>query len=296
MSRFVSGRTMRPGTDLIEGIANTGATATGEIISTGTPAAATDLITKGYVDALVLTLPLPGNTVTCAWQAAGDSGAQCNGTFTVPTGVSNIFVQVWGAGGGGGMNCSWKVASPGGGGGYAHKSIAVSAGQIFCYCAGHGGQGGCYPSSKVGQTGCHSVFWGPTSGPSHCVIGCGGCGGSCNGNIYGGRVGCGGCSQGGDLCVQGGDAMQNSCCASCVSKCNNTNCYTPQIFAGGSFLGAPTRYLYICYQLCCPGGKLGCHGCGMPFGGGGFGGISGGYSGGCACGSPGGGGAVVVWF
>jgi len=295
MSRFVSGRTMRPGADLVDGIANTGATATGEIISTGTPVAATNLVTKGYVDALVLTLPLPGNTLTCAWQATGDSGTQCAGTFTVPTGVSNIFVQVWGAGGGGAMNCSWKVGGPGGGGGYAHKSIAVSAGQIFCYCAGHGGQGGCYPSSKNGQTGCHSVFWGPTSGASHCVIGCGGCGGGCNGTTSDFRS-CGGCAQGGDVNIQGGDGHQQSCCSCGVTKCANTLCYTAQIFAGGSFLGAPTRYLYACHSLCCPGATLGGHGCGMPFGGGGFGGLSGFYSGGCACGSSGGGGAVVVWF
>lgn len=295
MSRFVSGRTMRPGADLSDGIANTGATATGEILSTGTPVAATNLVTKAYVDALALTLPLPGNTTACAWIAAGDSGTQCNGTFTVPTGVSNIFVQVWGAGGGGGMNCSWKVGAPGGGAGYAHKSIAVSASQVFCYCAGHGGQGGCYPSSKNGQTGCHSVFWGPTSGASHCVIGCGGCGGGCNGTTYS-RRSCGGCSQGGNVNIQGGEGHQSSCCSCGVTKCANTLCYTAQIFAGGSFLGAPTRYLYACYGLCCPGATLGGHGCGMPFGGGGFGGLSGFYSGGCACGSSGGGGAVVVWF
>lgn len=286
---------MRSGADLSDGIANTGATATGAVISTGTPSAAGDLVTKGYVDALALTLAPAGNTATCNWIGSGD-GVSSNGTWTVPTGVSNIFVQVWGGGGGGAMNCSWKVGGPGGGGGYAHKSIAVTAGQVFCYCAGGGGQGGNYPSSKNGFVGCHSVFWGPTGAPAHCVISCGGCGGGCNGTTYGFRS-CGGCSTGGDICIQGGEGFQNSCCSCGVNKCNGTLCYTPMIFAGGSFMGASTRYLYACRGLCCPGAQLGAiHGCGMPFGGGGFGGLSGFYSGGCACGSSGGGGAVMVWF
>lgn len=295
MSRFISGRTIRPGADLAEGIARTGATATGPILSTGTPSAAGDLVNKTYVDALALTLPLPGNTATCVWQGSCGGDAR-TGTFTVPTGVTNIFVQVWGGGAGGGMNCSWRVGAPGGGGGYTHKSIAVSAGQAFCYCAAGGGCGGSYPNSKVGCKGCDSVFYGPYNvGTNNCLIACGGCGGFCNGTTYGQRA-CGGCSQGGDLCVQGGEGHQTSCCACAVVKCSNTMCYTPSIFAGGSFLGAPSRMLYVCHGMCCPGATLGAEGCGMPFGGGGFGGLSGFYSGGCACGSNGGGGAVVVWF
>jgi hypothetical protein len=294
MSRFVTGRSIRPGQDLSQGIANTGATATGAIVATGAVASNNNLVPKSYVDTLAAALAPPGNTNVFA--VNGTCGADAvTGQFCVPPGVNNIFVQIWGGGGGGAMNCTWKVGAPGGGGGYTHKSIAVTPGQCFCYCAPGGGCGGSYPNSKNGCKGCDAVFWGPIGSAAHCLIACGGCGGFCNGTTYGQRA-CGGCSTGGDLCIQGGDGHQTSCCSCAVNKCRNTQCYTPQIFAGGSFLGAPSRFLHVCQGLCCPGATLGARGCGLPFGGGGFGGISGFYSGGCACGSNGGGGAVMIWF
>lgn len=287
MSRFISGRDLRfVNTDSVP---LSGATVTTAIGSTATPSAANHLVTKSYVDTAVANLPFAGNSLQEVYQG-GVYGTGCAGTWTVPSNVTNIFVQVWGGGGGGGMNCNWKAASPGGGGGYSHRSIPVTGGQVFCYCAGGGGRGGVnYPGAKVGCAGCNSRFCGPTSGGTVCVISCGGSGGSCNGNIYGTRV-CGGLSSGGDINIPGGDGYQFSCCACAVIKCQGApNCYSATIIAGGSFLGAPnSNRLTMC---CCRHPDNGC-----PFGGGGHGGLAGGYSNSCSPGRTGGGGAVIIWY
>jgi hypothetical protein len=54
-------------------------------------------------------------------------------TFTVPSGCSNVFVQAWGAGGGGGHSAT------GGSGGYVSSTFAVTAGQVIdAWIAGGG--------------------------------------------------------------------------------------------------------------------------------------------------------------
>jgi hypothetical protein len=58
-----------------------------------------------------------------------------NGTFTIPEGVSRIFVEAWGGGGGGGLYLG------GGSGGYAAGYFNVSAGQIITINIGQGGEG-----------------------------------------------------------------------------------------------------------------------------------------------------------
>lgn len=68
-----------------------------------------------------------------------------NGTesFTVPPGVTQITVEVWGGGGGGGT--SWvNKYSAGGGGGGAHTIavVGVTPGQLINYIVGSGGPGG----------------------------------------------------------------------------------------------------------------------------------------------------------
>ena len=50
---------------------------------------------------------------------------QAFGTFTVPTGMTSVDIQVWGAGGGG----SQDEGNGGGGGGYAEGTLYVNAGQ-----------------------------------------------------------------------------------------------------------------------------------------------------------------------
>jgi hypothetical protein len=63
---------------------------------------------------------------------------QAFGTFTVPTGMTSVNIQVWGAGGGG----SQDEGNGGGGGGYAEGTLAVTAGQVLYVNAGQGGKSG----------------------------------------------------------------------------------------------------------------------------------------------------------
>lgn len=285
MSRFVSGRDDKNTNNILE---TTGDTATGAIISP-TPTQNNHLATLGYATTAIASIPVASNTLNCVF-VGGYDGAGCDGTWTVPTGVTNIFVQIWGGGAGGAMGCNWKAGAPGGGGGYSHRSIPVTPGQVFCFCAGGGGRGGCqYPGAKRGCTGCNSRFCGPTSGGTVCMIACGASSTSCGGTTFGERS-CGGFSSGGDINIPGGDGIQAGCCSCMINKCATASgCYTPSIWAGGSFLGAQNQRLPTC-GLCSPGR------CGAAFGGGGFGGIFSTYGGQCWCGSSGGPGAVMIWF
>jgi len=62
------------------------------------------------------------------------------GTFTVPTGVSSVDIQVWGAGGNGqGSGPLGRDYRNGGGGGYAEGTLAVTASQTLKVIAGEGG-------------------------------------------------------------------------------------------------------------------------------------------------------------
>lgn len=64
-------------------------------------------------------------------------------TYTVPEGVSKMFVEVIGGGGGGGFadtsGTNWTGGGGGGGGGYAAKIIEVTPGQIIPITVGTGG-------------------------------------------------------------------------------------------------------------------------------------------------------------
>lgn len=66
-----------------------------------------------------------------------------SGTWTVPADVTQITVEVWGAGGGGGGNYSNKDgAGGGGGGGYSRGVFSVTAGNTYTITVGQGGNGG----------------------------------------------------------------------------------------------------------------------------------------------------------
>jgi hypothetical protein len=121
------------------------------------------------------------------------------------------------------------------------------------------------------------------------MVACGGTSASCWGT-WGGIASCGGLASGGDINIPGGWGIQTSCCSCRVNKqCGpGSFCYSPVLMAGGTFLGAPNNRSphCICISPCC----------GLPFGGGGIGGVSGMYSGGCSCGTTGGPGAVTIWF
>lgn len=84
------------------------------------------------------------------YNAASATGISCS--WTVPSGVSSIVIEIWGGGGGGGAApsgvCSER-ASGGGGGAYAKKSLAVTAGSSYTICVGSGGNGGTPTSASV---------------------------------------------------------------------------------------------------------------------------------------------------
>jgi hypothetical protein len=52
-------------------------------------------------------------------------------TWTVPTGVTRIFVKMWGAGGGGGSYGGWRQGAQAGGGGFTHAMFNVVPGEII---------------------------------------------------------------------------------------------------------------------------------------------------------------------
>jgi hypothetical protein len=90
-----------------------------------------------------------------------------SGTFTVPTGVKRIFVQAWGAGGGGAQGAYNQQygtcfgGGGGGGGGYAEGWIEVSAGQQITVTVGAGGAPGSGANGtqlNLGGTGGTSSF------------------------------------------------------------------------------------------------------------------------------------------
>jgi hypothetical protein len=58
-----------------------------------------------------------------------------NATWTVPTGVTKILVELWGAGGGG------NILAGGGAGGYVKAHFAVNPGDVINYFTGDGGAG-----------------------------------------------------------------------------------------------------------------------------------------------------------
>lgn len=62
-----------------------------------------------------------------------------NVSWTVPTGVTSIQVEVWGGGGRGGSRTSNGGGGGGGGGAYSRSVIAVTPGQQFYYTVGAGG-------------------------------------------------------------------------------------------------------------------------------------------------------------
>ena len=106
------------------------------------------------------------------------------GIYTVPTGVTSIDIQAWGAGGGAGPSATTNPseAASGGGGGYSEGTFAVTASQVLAVAIGQAG----YPIHE----------------PNESVAGTGGCGFRGAGNV-GNRVSCG---PAGDSAAGGGGA------------------------------------------------------------------------------------------
>jgi len=107
-----------------------------------------------------------------------------NGTFnwTVPAGVSQITVEVWGGGGaGGGSNnytdCQGAGGAGGGGGAYASSNLSVTPGQILQVVVGAGGTG---VSGANGTDGGPSFVGNDTNPDNALVLAANGTGGTAN--------------------------------------------------------------------------------------------------------------------
>lgn len=88
-------------------------------------------------------------------------GTSCS--WTVPSGVTSIVVEMWGAGGGGagqGHCCCCSNGLGGSAGGYISATIPVTGGSVYTICGGTGGNYGCGGSTN-GSSGNPSYMTGP---------------------------------------------------------------------------------------------------------------------------------------
>lgn len=107
-----------------------------------------------------------------------------NGTWTVPDGVVQAFVEVYGGGGGGGRLATGVGPSGGGGGGLARKRVNLVGVTSVAVTVGAGGSGGVLDGDAGGGGG--------TSSFGAFCSAAGGAGGTVNGNSAPGSVGSGG--------------------------------------------------------------------------------------------------------
>jgi hypothetical protein len=87
--------------------------------------------------------------------------------WTIPTGVSQVTVEMWGGGGGGGAKAVTAQPGTGGGGGGGGYSRAVltglTPGNTIAYSVGAGGAGGTVTGPTDGQAGGNTTFVGVTT-------------------------------------------------------------------------------------------------------------------------------------
>ena len=135
--------------------------------------------------------------------------------FTVPAGVTSVYVKAWGGGGGGGSNNGWVFGSPGGGAGHSRGVLTVTPGQVLAIVAGGGGVavdgvvaygGGGRRSISTGYGagggGYSAVFLGDISSGNELLVAGGGGGGGASRAGYGNFGGAGGGIQGQDGAAQ----------------------------------------------------------------------------------------------
>lgn len=208
--------------------------------------------------------PIAGEkSYDCCQGTTTPVGSCC--AFTVPTGTTQVIVELWGAGGGGGAAaanecCGMNVGA--GAGTYARKTIAVVGGDVLTLCAGAGGckgggQEGINGATSwccCGQRGACSFVsrngticadaqggkYGPSTCGGHCCNGCGTCGiqpGAATGDC-GLNVGCTGYVTGISENASGSPGMSQSCSGYCTNQLT---------WAGGTAFGADENFwTYMC--------------------------------------------------
>lgn len=107
--------------------------------------------------------PLARTKTTFSYNGADQS-------FVVPSGVTQIFVKLWGAGGASARAGGWSYGSEGGGGGHSRGLIAVTPGETLTIKVGRGGITASSSATIYGGGG-----MGPVSGNDYSGSGGGGC-------------------------------------------------------------------------------------------------------------------------
>ena len=217
-------------------------------------------------------------------------------SWTVPSGICNIFIEAWGPGGGGGGNgdcCCCTQGTGGGSGGYVAAQITTVPGCVYTICGGSGGAYGCSACTNGGTgvtayvTGynltnfCATGGTGGCSGPCTVAAGCfgrnqsnSGCGSIGTSTIVGNKIA---------LCGEGGHNFGQPV------GCRNENKGGSAPFNGG--VGAWMSYNSCspCWYNCAsPGGDF-------P-GGGGAGANQSCSCSSCNCGGCGAAGLVRIWY
>ncbi len=293
MSRFVNGFSESNARLNSAPVLTTGGTTSG-VISTSVTPTGNAVATKAQADTLgsgsggpstngvnVYSL-IAGQVTPTAWYGFSSTNT---GNFTVPTGVTRIFAQVWGGGGGGGGPSCKQLSESGGAGGYAHGAFTVQAGDVICAQAGRGGCRGCCP--RHGFDGVISYVCNATRGIQ--LRAYPGGGGRCNMVNYQKGSGSSGQGQGGTLCVSGQCKQADGWCS-----CHKWTCRMRATMDGvggfivGGFMSVPVGITAaMCTSAVC--------GMGNPSPGGGGAGTGVGYPT-SNKGGNGGPGLVMIWY
>jgi len=151
-------------------------------------------------------------------------------SWTVPAGITYVYVKLWGSGGGGGHYGGWSFGSFGGGGGHTRGIVPVTPGEVLTIRVPRGGYavpgatnapygGGTATSAAdnqyaAGGGGYCGLF---RSSTPLLIAGAGGGGGSvnsshamCNGGAGGGYIGLRGESRDGQTSFAGGGGTQSA--------------------------------------------------------------------------------------
>ena len=172
--------------------------------SDGLPNARSDFGSAVWNNRLYVLGGADGNAGTVSYTSNGSY------TFKVPSGVTSLTIQAWGAGGGGGAGSgSTGVGGAGGGGGFTQDTITVTGGTSLTVSVGSGGaaatnssaagNGGGFSAVQNGATYLIQAGGGGGGGGAEGTTGSGGAGGA-----GGGTTGVSGTAGGGTATTGGG--------------------------------------------------------------------------------------------
>lgn len=237
----------------------------------------------------------PGAIGKSRVEVFGTSGGSCS--WTVPAGVTRIFIEMWGAGSGGSGNgncCCCHMGIPGGGGGYVAATISTASGCVYSICAGSGGSHGCGACSSTVTCGSCSYV----TGYNLSGFAAGGAQGTCNP-----------CNEGSMFCC--GINYCNDSSRGCIGSSTYVNNVIMACGEGGHVFGKPSGCradgisgsapfgggagVWTTYNHCCPYSPSTAPGGQFP-GGGGGGAHQSCCCGYCTCGGCGASGLVRIWF